>query len=544
MKRFLAFLPKLIIAGFLGLVFVVMLTKLPEMTGYLPASSELFVAEREKVTRERLLLQREQIALERKRIRIEWREIEQKEAYLPTQLRNKELRAYILTGALVGLVFGLPLALVLTLWFRPQETAAILLAWRRHNTPDLNRDMVRLAIAELGYNRELVKLQKALPPEERKLIDVTPYSNTERRPCPDALECLNEGAFPKKKGFLVGFEGTTPVYEHLPEKKTGMALIGSQGQGKSTWLAGLIAQARLWGDLVLIFDLAHPDSESLVSLCGPLAHDSGVQYFDDRETALNALYFMEQFLDARGSKQIPKDPRCFVFVDELLNFMACFQDDKPIQDHVIKVFNRLTTEGRRNLIYLIASSHSWKVSEMGTSTFRNQLRYQVSFAADKRDLQTLSADSELARMNEGLDVGEMVYKAPTGKRRKLMTPHWTPEAIDKAASMVTPAAWPEMSTPTQKELDTYRGKVVDFATYCHRDDAELIEQLRPYTLPYGGLKQTAEALDISERGLAKMLDGGTLQRTTRQKIIQFLHVAPRKLGGVTPPNNKLECQQA
>lgn len=378
----------------------------------------------------------------------------------------------------------------------------------------------RLELEKLRYLRkelEIWGISKDAPMlSEYK--DITP-TNTESL---TAKTCLERGLM--SGGNPSFFFGITPQgeheYEDLLKGKTGQALIGAQGVGKSNDMLNTGVQGLLKRMLVLIIDLHFPDEESLTARFGPLADLPNIKYFSEHEDVIHVMYFLDTFIERRLKGILPKNPPVLVFIDELLNLIDLFRDEEPVLQMILRALKRVTTEGRKNNISLIAGSHSWKVQDIGSSTFRDNLLYRKAFRADKEQIRTLTKNKRLVNQCEKLQDGECVYMTPRGEIKRVYVPLWTPDAIRKAASMIPEVSWPDMEEPTQEDLNEYAQDVIRLDDYRSLSTEEILSRLSAMNLTQ---KEIARRSGLNEHTIGRILSRESeMQGGTKRKLMEVI----------------------
>ncbi len=199
----------------------------------------------------------------------------------------------------------------------------------------------------------LTSSQPALPAQE--------ISHTE--PIPTFQQLLTTGDIARGKPMILGYENGVPRRGSFLDIYSA-AVAGESGSGKTATLlfligSGLIAQRIKF----LGIDPHYPHPKSLGFKTKPL-WEAGLMsmatYKDDMLTVLNQV---EQTIDRR-LQQIETDETPVVLVIDELAFLA----KTSIGSAIAHTMERISMEGRKCAVYMLASSQTWLSSRTGNSS--------------------------------------------------------------------------------------------------------------------------------------------------------------------------------
>ena len=180
---------------------------------------------------------------------------------------------------------------------------------------------------------------------------------------PSFRDLLSRGEIARGKEMILGYENGRPRRGSFLDIYSS-AVAGESGSGKTATLLFLIGSG-LVANSVRYFgiDPHYPHPKSLGFKTKPL-WDAGLMrmatYKDDMLAVLNEV---EQIIDNR-LKQHDTDSAPVVLVIDELAFLA----KTSIGGKVAHTMERISTEGRKCAVYLLASSQTWLVARTGDSS--------------------------------------------------------------------------------------------------------------------------------------------------------------------------------
>jgi len=174
---------------------------------------------------------------------------------------------------------------------------------------------------------------------------------------------LESGEISRGKPMILGFENGQPRRGSFLDIYSA-AVAGESGSGKTATLLYLIASGLVSGEVRYIgIDPHYPHPKSLGFKTKPLWENGLMKMATYKDDMLIALKEVEQVIDRR-LKQIDKDDTPMVLVIDELAFLA----KTSIGSAVAHTMERISTEGRKCAVYMLASSQTWLVARTGDSS--------------------------------------------------------------------------------------------------------------------------------------------------------------------------------
>ncbi len=196
-----------------------------------------------------------------------------------------------------------------------------------------------------------------------------PFQETSELPPPQAQdiptfqELLTNGAIARGEPMILGYEHGIPRHGSFLDIYSA-AVAGESGSGKTATLLFLIGSGLVSCSIRFLgIDPHYPHPKSLGFKTKPL-WESGLMrmatYKDDMLTMLNDV---ERTIDNR-LKQVDRDTTPVVLVIDELAFLA----KTSIGNAIAHTMERISTEGRKCAVYMLASSQTWLVARTGSSS--------------------------------------------------------------------------------------------------------------------------------------------------------------------------------
>ena len=183
------------------------------------------------------------------------------------------------------------------------------------------------------------------------------------QPVPTFRTLLESGEISRGKPMILGFENGQPRRGSFLDIYSA-AVAGESGSGKTATLLYLIASGLVSGAVRYIgIDPHYPHPKSLGFKTKPLWEHGLMKMATYKDDMLVVLKEVEQTIDRR-LKQIDKDDTPMVLVIDELAFLA----KTSIGSAVAHTMERISTEGRKCAVYMLASSQTWLVARTGDSS--------------------------------------------------------------------------------------------------------------------------------------------------------------------------------
>ncbi|PIE31669.1 hypothetical protein CSA56_17610 [candidate division KSB3 bacterium] len=180
---------------------------------------------------------------------------------------------------------------------------------------------------------------------------------------PTFRELLDTGEVAPGKQMILGFENGVPRRGSFLDIYSS-AVAGESGSGKTATLLFLIGSGLVSCSVRYIgLDPHYPHPKSLGFKTKPLWEAGLMRMATYKDDMLKVLNEIEQTIDTR-LQQIDTDTRPVVLVIDELAFLA----KTSIGGAVAHTMERISTEGRKCAVYMLASSQTWLVARTGASS--------------------------------------------------------------------------------------------------------------------------------------------------------------------------------
>lgn len=180
---------------------------------------------------------------------------------------------------------------------------------------------------------------------------------------PTFQELLESGALAQGKPMILGYENGQPRYGSFLDIYSA-AIAGESGSGKTATLLFLIGSGLLAQQIRFVgIDPHYPHPKSLGAKTKPLWNAGLMEMATYKDDMLKALKEVERTIDRR-MKQLDTDTTPVVLVIDELAFLA----KTSVGPDVAHTMERISTEGRKCAVYMLAASQTWLVSRTGPSS--------------------------------------------------------------------------------------------------------------------------------------------------------------------------------
>jgi hypothetical protein len=180
---------------------------------------------------------------------------------------------------------------------------------------------------------------------------------------PTFRELLSSGQISSGKAMILGYEDGSPRRGGFLDIYSA-AVAGESGSGKTATLLYLIGSALISGPVHFIgIDPHYPHPKSLGFKTKPLWEAGLMQMATYKDDMLKALQGIEQTIDNRLKQQDQETTPVVLVIDEL-----AFLAKSSISKAIAHTMERISTEGRKCAVYMLASSQTWLVARTGSSS--------------------------------------------------------------------------------------------------------------------------------------------------------------------------------
>ena len=346
------------------------------------------------------------------------------------------------------------------------------------------------------------------------------------QPVPTFRTLLESGEISRGKPMILGFENGQPRRGSFLDIYSA-AVAGESGSGKTATLLYLIASGLVSGAVRYVgIDPHYPHPKSLGFKTKPLWENGLMKMATYKDDMLVALKEVEQTIDRR-LKQIDKDDTPMVLVIDELAFLA----KTSIGSAVAHTMERISTEGRKCAVYMLASSQTWLVARTGdSSAVRDTLTSAFVHRIKPKQANLLLQDKDEAeKVKRFLRQPGDVLLCPVGDDSAICKmPFTTDSDMEFVAEMlrgeaidVTPQPEALQGTPSQKPLPQWVSAPFD-ANLLTVDVLKEKMEASPFGAE-GWQKQICAASGVSEKLLAELLAGRRkLTIQTAKKLVPYL----------------------
>ncbi len=189
------------------------------------------------------------------------------------------------------------------------------------------------------------------------------YPKPQTKMTPTFRELLLSKEIAFGKPIILGYQNGVPRRGSFLDIYSA-ALAGESGSGKTATLLFLIGSGLVSGPIRFFgIDPHYPHPKSLGFKTKPLWEAGLITMATFKDDMLTVLHKIESTIDRR-LKQIDKETTPVVLVIDELAFLT----KTSIGNAVTHTMERISTEGRKCAVYMLASSQTWLVSRTGNSS--------------------------------------------------------------------------------------------------------------------------------------------------------------------------------
>lgn len=394
---------------------------------------------------------------------------------------------------------------------------------------------------------------------KRGVVPAVAYQAAPEQPAPPALSAgtggeiptfqklLTSGAIAPGKPMILGYEDGQPIEGSFLDIYSA-AVAGESGSGKTATLLFLIGSGLVaCGARYIGIDPHYPHPKSLGFKTKPLWETGLMRMATYKDDMLVVLAEIERIIDRR-LKQIDKNDTPVVLVIDELAFLS----KTSIGSQLAHTMERISTEGRKCSVYMLASSQTWLAARTGdSSVVRDTLTSAYVHRIKPKQANLLLQDKEEAEkvrkyvkqagevlfcpVNDDSTICRMPFT--TEQDMELIARMLKDQVITVTAQTVPPAA----STLAEKTAHT---QLPD--AHAQWTDEEAVKQLPEPTTPIldpklltvemlrermlasplgaeGWQKQIVTSSGVKDTTLKEILDGKRkLSLQTAKKLIPYI----------------------
>lgn len=339
-----------------------------------------------------------------------------------------------------------------------------------------------------------------------------PASLTQAHTVPTFAELLNAGSLAPGKPMILGYEHGDPRVGSFLDIYSA-AVAGESGSGKTSTMlfligSGLISQRiRFFG-----IDPHYPHPKSLGAKTEPLWKAGLMRMATDKAQMFETLKEIEATIDNR-LKQVDIDETPVILVIDELAFLA----KQSIGPTLARTMERISTEGRKCAVYMLASSQTWLASRTGagSSVVRDTLTSAYVHRIKPKQANLLLQDKDEAEKVKRYvkQAGEVLLCPVNDDSVVCQMPYTTEQDMKLVSNMVEPIFVNNLVVDL----------AVDQSLTSQKQGVDLVDRVNQTLKNPGDLTRLAESAGIDKGYLSKILKRKKpLSENTRTKLLKQL----------------------
>ncbi len=337
---------------------------------------------------------------------------------------------------------------------------------------------------------------------------------------PTFQELLTSGDIARGKPMILGYENGLPRRGSFLDIYSA-AVAGESGSGKTATLLFLIGSGLVSCPIQFVgIDPHYPHPKSLGFKTKPLWETGLMRMATYKDDMLAVLQEIENTIDRR-LKQIDTDTMPLVLVIDELAFLA----KTSIGSAVAHTMERISTEGRKCAVYMLASSQTWLVARTGpSSVVRDTLTSAYVHRIKPKQANLLLQDKEEAdKVKKHVKQAGEVLLCPVNNDSVICKMPFTTETDMRVlAEMLKSKAIDVTPEPVAENEDhALSGKAKQLAEASIGVVAVQVDHLDPKLLTVEILHERMEASLLSHEQWQKQLANASgVSEALVQKIMQ------------------------
>ncbi len=381
---------------------------------------------------------------------------------------------------------------------------------------------------------------------QNRLVEIPETVSENMRRVPTFQKLLHTGELAPGRPMILGYENGLPRRGSFLDIYSA-AVAGESGSGKTATLlfligSGLVAQRIRF----VAIDPHYPHPKSLGFKTKPL-WEAGLMsmatYKDDMLAVLNAV---ERTIDKR-LQQIDTDTTPLVLVIDELAFLV----KTSIGPAVTHTMERISMEGRKCAVYMLASSQTWLSSRTGkSSVVRDTLTSAYVHRIKPKQANLLLQDKEEAeKVKKHVKHAGDALLVPVGDESLIVKMPFTTDADMRLVVEMVEAIGPrtnvsQRSAQETREVFSLPSDTLPQDTDIDREFQKLLADAAPAALPehetemtavemtaadstldltteYALRKRTQELLQAGKTSYGKILDGAGIAKSTARGWVTY-----------------------
>lgn len=326
---------------------------------------------------------------------------------------------------------------------------------------------------------------------------------------------LTSGDLKPGRPMILGFEQGIPRRGSFLDIYSA-AVAGESGSGKTGTLLYLIGSG-IVADRVRFYgiDPHYPHPKSLGYKTRPLWENGLMQIATNMIAMQETLDEIEATIDNRLQQKDTDETPVVLVIDEL-----AFLNKTSIGKPLAHVMERISTEGRKCAVYMLASSQTWLVTRTGeSSVVRDTLTSAYVHRIKPKQANLLLQDKDTSQMVKDYvkKPGECLLYPVNDDPAICTMPYTTEEDMVRVANMVDP-----IFVGQQQVNRAVNGQhVIDLALTSDIQDVDLIERIKSRIRKPGDQGRLADKFQYDRGLFSKVLNQQKpIPPELREKMIQ------------------------
>jgi len=322
---------------------------------------------------------------------------------------------------------------------------------------------------------------------------------------PTFLHLLNTGDIAPGKDMILGFERGNPRRGSFLDIYSA-AIAGESGSGKTSTMLFLIGSGLVSQRIRFLgIDPHYPHPKSLGFKTKPLWESGLMRMATDKPEMFEMLQDVEDTIDNR-LKQIDQDDTPIVLVIDELAFLA----KQSIGPTLARTMERISTEGRKCYVYMLASSQTWLASRTsgkeGSSVIRDTLTSAYVHRIKPKQANLILQDKEEADKVKKYvkQAGEVLLCPVNDDSVVCKMPYTTESDMRRVANMVEPIF---VNRPVNvHRVNHVVNQSVNQSVNLTNMDNDSIVNLVNARIKKGDLTQVSEIVGVSKPMISEVLN--------------------------------------
>lgn len=357
-------------------------------------------------------------------------------------------------------------------------------------------------------------LPSALPLVDSPPLPAAPTA-PRLEPVPTFQQLLHTGEIAPGKPMILGYANGVPRRGSFLDIYSA-AVAGESGSGKTITLLYLIGSGIVSCSVQFIaLDPHYPHPKSLGFKTKPLWEKNVMRIATQKDDMLSALGDVEQTIDRR-LKQIDTDTTPVVLVIDELVFLS----KTSIGGNIAQTMERISTEGRKCAVYLLASSQTWLAARTGeSSVVRDTLTSAYVHRIKPKQANLLLQDKEeVQKVKKLKDVGEVLLCPVNDDSVVCRIPYTTQQDMSFVSELVNRPVNSQRVDQHVDQASQHTGLVKDGAV-------DLVDQIKQSLKNEGDFTALVQSTGCDKAYISRILNRKqSMSENVHQKFLLWLQM--------------------